>query len=163
MIDWFVLLIPLALLPVFLLFVFVGCHLIGGAGELIIQAPVSFNYDGNLDTKDNPETDIMSFTVEIEYQANIIGSITRANPEFEDPATDPPKIDNNGDHNIPVAHIDPGSEGEIKCTCRITLQSGTELDPITNTITKSENANPPEFTLERHPDPPSEMELFRIV
>jgi hypothetical protein len=54
MIDWFVLLTPLLLLPIFLLFAFIGCADILGIEEGVPREPapdpaeVTFTYEGNL-------------------------------------------------------------------------------------------------------------------
>ncbi len=165
MIDLFVILIPLVLLPILLLFVFVGCDIVTGLDEFTVSAPIFFSYDGGLDSGNDPASDLQSFLVEFwfqdEFQDELIGQVQRINYEFQEP-NDPTRIIETGHDNIPGAWIGLPKDGYIICTLYGTLQSDQDLpsDPDPTKKKKEKDENPPSFKLERDPDPNN---LFRIV
>ena len=156
MIDWFVLLIPLVLLPIFLLFVFVGCHTILGLDEFL--EPIYFSYDGGLSGEDD-NSDIQAFRMEIWFEGKVIGTMERSNPIFPSP-DDPPKIEEDGETDLGVAAIGLDKEGDIECTVNGTLQSGEPFAEVKHKENKIEDQIPPKFRLARDPNPDH---LFRIL
>ena len=63
MIDWFILLIPLALLPIVLFFAFIGCGDSFVTGST--SSPVLFTYNKQLAVEENSDPAIYRFLAEI--------------------------------------------------------------------------------------------------
>lgn len=159
MIDWFVLLIPLVLLPVFALLVFVGCHLLGDTDELHIvedgPRPIYLHYAADLDSGSDLESDVASFQLQFKFGGATIGTVQRFNDGasgFPDPET-----------AIPTAMINLSEVGQIICEGYVQRKSGlTDYPELPKH--KHEYLDPPSFRLERIPNPPpGETEKFHIV
>ena len=142
MIDWFVLLTPLALLPIFLLFVFIGCVL--DSSGLGTEGPITFTYGPGLDENSL----VLTITVSIEYQDNWYC------PEKEGESTfwnvPPPdkvivNIDPNGGKEL-LGIVKFVCSGTIECHCTIT-GTGSVQSPVYGEKYKNEDDVSPTFHL----------------
>ncbi len=146
MIDWFVLLIPLVLLPIFLLFVFVGCVLDkdgkGPPGPISNDTTIHFVYEPGLDT--DVHTILIKFTLGPEAQTS--------------GATAPDKIVLSEDDvlplgdSIPAGDIPLDSFGRFTCSgiiVQIKNESDNEVHTEAVSAYKAANEIGPTFTLKR--------------
>lgn len=160
MIDWFVVLIPLLLVPIFALFVFVGCVL-DREGKAP-GSPITFSYPAGLDSPSGNAPGLSS----IVWQYNMdldsdlewggpgqIGGPTSAGP-FERGAGAGQAIDGNGETHSHMAYIE--SEGPVTCSCTLVTKANPPFDNQTNTINlnpvtkqKIEDETGPGFVLSR--------------
>jgi len=141
MIDWFVIIIPLALIPIFLLFAFVGCVL-------------------DREGKWTPSPPPLQTTVYFAYEAGVKDNIGYANIRFgvDDPnntGLEPPEnlelqqddFDANGGQKE-AGDIPLDSEGEITCFATVKHLSATLPNPeISQTKDKEKDEVAPTFTL----------------
>jgi len=136
MIDWFVLLIPLVLLPIFLLFVFVGCGLerMGRwTGDGISNTTtVDFHYvEGVKDA-------VLQIDIEFKFDGNLLGAVIMEQDDFSA----------DGGH-MPAGDILLTSEGEITCEGKVTMVgdlAGADVSVEPKQKKKDEPA--PSFTLQ---------------
>lgn len=113
MIDWFVLLTPLALLPVFLLFVFIGCVLDPSGTKdpnapLYIDSPIYFKY--------GPEV-VAQGVVSLDISVQLVG--------FEPGVENPPPVyldSFESEETILIIGMIPlSSEGSVTCLCDVSM------------------------------------------
>ena len=145
MVDWFVLLTPLVLLPIILLLVFLGCTL-DRKGKAV---PVVFTYEGQLGT------DVERFDAQCTAGFGVFNLMTRIEEGT-------PQLLAAGD-DITAGTVPIDSEGDISCTCTV-VKKAVGMDPA-ETVTvsspaksKIEDEDPPSFRLERGGE-----DGFRIV
>lgn len=147
MIDWFVLLTPLLLLPIFLLFVFVGCQQILGIEEGVYvppeeemeTPPVTFEYAPGLPGQPPMGKNVVivrwRFTEELEYPSGDdfpmsfnLGWHTRAGPQAT-PILPGGELVDHGSIGEPTG-------GSFTCQCAVWISNGMTPD-IVLTSTKS--------------------------
>ncbi len=114
MIDWFVLLTPLVLLPILLLFVFIGCRL-DTAGAIPPSGVVEFSYQPGLGLEFPNKPKVVSFVVTWEGPlAGSLASISRGGESA-------PAINNDaGEMFLQAGDVGVESEGVITCKCAVT-------------------------------------------
>lgn len=162
MMDWFVLLIPLALLPILLLFVFVGCELDrSGTGD----SPIKFQYDPGLHEASNSDPGLGSiewkYKLELEIDPEwggpgIIGDTpggTFVGP-FVRSADNSTAILAKGETHL--YFIQFASYGWVTCTCTVITKGNPPFDNQTETFElddvkkkKNEDESGPAFQLSR--------------
>ena len=141
MIDWFVLLTPLVLLPIILLLVFLGCTL-DRDGKAV---PVVFGYQSQLGT------DVERFDAVTTAAFGFFNTVTRIEEGM-------PQLLAAGEEHVSFGTVSIDDEGDITCQCTITRKptedepdpDPEELDPITKH--KTEGEDPPSFKLVRKGD-----------
>ncbi len=139
MIDWFVVLTPLLLIPIVFPFVCVGCVLTkeGGASHL------SFLYQQGLD-----EVDSLEVHVDVSGLTNDDGDVGSVpSLQFGDIETE----GTDGERRHHLGYIPATSTGTIVCTCTLTMLDGPDQEADAKTIEKVEHEPVPEFTLSRKP------------
>jgi hypothetical protein len=163
MIDWSVLLIPIALLPVVLLFAFVGCRLDkSGANP---DAPISFTYPAGLTAPSGPGPALQSIawqytldlTFDPDFGEGIIGSPpTTVGPFKREPGTSA-AIASAGETHQHFVQL--RTYGDVICTCTVVTAPNPPFDDTTKTITrgplakeKIEDEPGPAFQLTRDGD-----------
>ena len=158
MIDWFVVLLPIILLPIVLLFAFVGCVL-DREGKFP-GGSVRFTYPANMANpdSDNPGLGSIQWTYtldldsDFEFGVGQIGGPTTAGP-FERGGTSGTGIAPAGEtHSHPV-HLE--TFGQVTCHCTLVTSPNPPFDNQTTTINrtavkpKQEDETGPPFTLSR--------------
>jgi hypothetical protein len=142
MIDWFIVLIPLALLPVFLLFVFVGCPL----DREGLATPVGFGYEGGLGT------DVQRFDAAVSGPESLPPLVTLTRIE-----QGTPPLQAAGEEGLTLGFVGIDSEGDVTCTCTITLKpvdefTAPEVRHPNKSKHKMKEEDAPSFRLERDED-----------
>jgi hypothetical protein len=124
MIDWFVVLIPLALLPIVLLLGFLGCPLDrDGQGT-----PVTFSYPPVL----NDDVQRFEAVFDVSDLKNEDGDPAMADvPPISRVDQGTPPLLAAGEEQTVAGFVGLGSHGWINCTCTLTLQPADDLsDPV---------------------------------
>ncbi len=145
MIDWYVLLIPLALLPILLLLIFVGCDLALELEEFKAAppgpVPITFHYSAGLD----------------EDLDAIVVTLTGTAPMTITPFYTA-QLDANGGGES-VGAISLSASGWITCICTITKSATGAEEKVEGDVTKFKgiDEDAPKFTLTSYqfgPGPP---------
>lgn len=134
MIDWFVILIPLALLPIFLLFVFVGCVLTR-EGQ---RSAVLFTYENGL--TELKKLDV-HWSLSIESEEGESEFIALDEIHLEQPAL-------SSTQTIDVGGISLGSNGILHCQWKVTKSDDSTLEG-TKAKNKEEDETSPAFSLQK--------------
>ncbi len=148
MIDWFVLLVPLMVLPIVLLLVFVGCVLdrMGGKEP---SGTVTFTYAPGLTSEPPNLPKAQSFVVT--WSGSLGGSL---NPIQRGGDSDM-AIDNAGE-TITAGDVGADSDGGVMCICNIVASVPPDdpapLPAIASSTEKAEGVDAPSFTLVRSGD-----------
>ena len=147
MIDWFVLLTPLVLLPIFLLLVFVGCAAVTGLDDFSVTSYTAFGYVKGL--KDKVNSIVWSFEVVLEPGGIVTGTIGGGpSPPPTTYSLTSGQIDDVNGGEIPDGYINIESEGSVTCHCTVTKAGASSSEPeLTLTKDKYEDEPPPTFTL----------------
>jgi hypothetical protein len=141
MVDWFVVLTPLLLIPIVFPFVCVGCVLTRQGGA----APLSFLYQQGLDDVDSIEVhvDVSGLTDDDDDEGvPPVQSIQVGDIETE--GTDAQRRHHLG--TVPAI-----SKGTMVCTCTVTMLQGPAQEADSKTYEKVESEPVPEFRLSRKP------------
>ena len=159
MIDWFVVLLPIILLPIVLLFAFVGCVLDREGG--LPGGSVRFIYPANMANPDsnNPGLGSIEWTYtldldsDLEFGVGQIGGPTTAGP-FERGGTSGTGIAPAGETVPHLVHLD--TYGQVTCNCTVVTNTTPPFDtqaPMTFNLSaakpKQEDETGPAFTLTR--------------
>jgi hypothetical protein len=144
MIDGFVLLIPLVLLPILVLFVFVGCVLDRSGNR---SAPIRFSYVGDFSDVQRIEVTFTFTPTEQEGSqfADAAGTLDIKGDQVQP----------NGATDLPDGTVSFSDEGTVTCSCTVTKKPPQPGDPAEQFTTdslgkdKDEDADPPPFTLVR--------------
>jgi hypothetical protein len=153
MIDWFVLLTPLALLPIFLLFVFIGCPLLRGG--LATEGPFRFYYPPNL----GENSLVLTIEVSLEYQSDWFCPEEEGESTFwnvEPPPQTIVNLDQDGD-TVNLGVVDLACRGWVECRCIFTGTASSQ-NPVFGSRVKNEDEMPPTFYLNR-----DENDIFTIA
>jgi|SaaInl7_200m_RNA_FD_contig_61_1205656_length_2137_multi_6_in_0_out_0_2 hypothetical protein len=142
MIDWFVLLTPLALLPIFLLLVFIGCVLdrSGTGSQVFFSYPSGLTNDGL----------VTSITVSLEFGGDFDCEEEDEGSTFGPSPPSPTTIatvNPNGD-TISLGLISLSCSGGIRCCCTFMGTAGSQ-NPCSGFKNKDEDESAPSFTLNR--------------
>jgi hypothetical protein len=142
MIDWFVLLIPLVLLPILVLFVFVGCPLDRSGNR---SAPIRFSYVGDY-------SDVQSIEATFTFTPSKTEGSEFPHSVGVIPLTGD-QVKPGGDTDLPDGTLFLPDIGTLKCSCTITKKlSQPGEQPIKEDSPdkdKDEDEDPPSFTLVR--------------
>ena len=142
MLDWFVILTSLVLIPVVLLLAFVGCAQVEGLDKYHFTTPVSFEYKGDL------PKDVQS----LEWRFNFVDLTS---PTAVEELTDwfkrtGAEIKIAGESDIVGSVIDLRSHGSITCFCQVTTKNTPpQVIPTQQMKDKDEDFSAPRFRLVR--------------